>query len=145
MKSRIIVTALFILAAIIAPGQSSSAQQKESDDKTLSPYFFVKSDDPTIDRLPLKATSAMVNIAGVIADVKVTQVYKNEGKHPLEAIYVFPASTRAAVYAMKMTIGERVIVAKIKKRDEARQATKPRNSRARAPLCSNSRGPTCSR
>ena len=40
---------------------------------------------------------------------------------PLEAIYVFPASTRAAVYAMKMTIGERVIVAKIRKRDEARQ------------------------
>jgi len=40
-----------------------------------------------------------VNIAGVIADVKVTQVYKNEGTNPLEAIYVFPASTRAAVYA----------------------------------------------
>jgi Ca-activated chloride channel family protein len=121
MRSRIIVSALFILAASIASGQSGSAQQKEPDDKTLSPYFFVKSDDPTIDRLPLKATSAVVNIAGVIADVKVTQVYRNEGRHPLEAIYVFPASTRAAVYAMNMTIGERVIVAKIKKRDEAKQ------------------------
>ena len=48
-------------------------------------------------------------------------VYKNEGKKPLEAIYVFPASTRAAVYGMKMTIGKRVIEAKIKKRDEARR------------------------
>ena len=109
------------LAASILFGTTGIAQQKESDDKTLSPYFFVKSDDPSVDRLPLKATSAAVSISGVIADVKVTQMYKNEGSHALEAIYVFPASTRAAVYAMKMTIGERTINAKIKKRNEARQ------------------------
>ncbi|HBA55343.1 MAG TPA: trypsin, partial [Syntrophorhabdus aromaticivorans] len=83
--------------------------------------FFVKSDDPDTDRLPLKSTSAEVNIAGVIADVKVAQVYKNEGKKPIEAIYIFPASTRAAVYGMKMTIGKRVIEAKINKREEARR------------------------
>ena len=113
--------AFLFLAACILCSTAGSAQQKESDDKTLSPYFFVKSEDPSVDRLPLKSTSAVVNISGVIADVKVTQVYKNEGSHALEAIYVFPASTRAAVYAMKMTIGERTINAKIKKRDEARQ------------------------
>ncbi len=100
----------------------AAAEEPESGDKTLSPYFFVKSDHPDLDQLPLKSTSAVVNIAGVIADVKVTQVYKNEGKRPIEAIYVFPASTRAAVYGMKMTIGERVIVAKIQKREEARAA-----------------------
>ena len=74
-----------------------------------------------IDQLPLKATSALVNISGVIADVTVTQVYKNEGMKAIEAIYIFPASTRAAVYGMKMVIGKRVIEAKIKKRDEARR------------------------
>ncbi len=99
----------------------ASAQQQVSEDRTLSPYFFVVSDNPDTDRLPLKSTSAAVNISGVIADVLVTQVYKNDGKKPLEAIYVFPASSRAAVYGMKMTIGKRVIEAKIKKRDEARQ------------------------
>jgi Ca-activated chloride channel family protein len=109
------------LIALVLAGMPGRAQQPESGDKTLSPYFLVKSDDPDTDRLPLKSTSADVNIAGVIADVRVTQVYKNEGRNPLEAIYVFPASTRAAVYAMKMTIGERTIIAKIKKRDEARQ------------------------
>ncbi len=98
-----------------------SAQEPENDDKTLSPYFFVKSDDPNVDALPLKATSAQVDIAGVIADVKVKQVYKNEGEQALEAIYIFPGSTRAAVYGMKMTIGERTIVAKIEKKEEARQ------------------------
>jgi len=96
------------------------AQTPEGNDKTLSPYFFVKSDDSSVDQLPLKSTSVDVNIAGVIADVKVTQVYRNAGQKPLEAIYVFPASTRAAVYGMKMTIGERTIIAEIQKREEAR-------------------------
>jgi Ca-activated chloride channel homolog len=99
----------------------ASGQPQESEDRTLSPYFFVNSDNPDTDLLPLKSTSAAVNISGVIADVLVTQVYKNDGLKPLEAIYIFPASTRAAVYGMKMTIGKRVIKAKIKKRDEARR------------------------
>ncbi len=111
----------FVLAASIFIGAAAVAGQGESEDRTLSPYFFVKSESPDVDQLPLKSTTAAVNISGVIADVKVTQVYKNEGKHALEAVYIFPASTKAAVYGMKMTIGERVINAKIKKRDEARR------------------------
>jgi Ca-activated chloride channel family protein len=96
-------------------------QLPEKTDQTLSPYFFVKSDDPTIDQLPLKSTSADIKVVGVIADVTVIQVYRNEGKKSLEAIYIFPASTRAAVYGMKMTIGKRTIVAKIQGRGEARR------------------------
>jgi len=60
--------------------------QNTTSDKTESPYFFVKSDNPTTDQLPLKSTKAAVNITGVIADVTVTQVYKNEGQSTLEAI-----------------------------------------------------------
>ena len=102
--------------------QIQDTPSQESDpDKTLSPYFFVKTTNPGLDQLPLKATSAKVNIAGVIADVTVVQEYANEGKNPIEAIYVFPASTRAAVYSMKMTIGERTIVAKISEREKARK------------------------
>lgn len=95
--------------------------EDKGDDKTLSPYFYVNSDIPGEDQLPLKHTEADVNIAGVIADVVVTQVYVNEGTKPIEAIYVFPASTRAAVYGMTMTIGERVLYAKIKEREQARK------------------------
>jgi Ca-activated chloride channel family protein len=61
----------------------------------------------------------VVDIAGVIADVKVTQVYKNEGRSPIEALYVFPGSPWAAVYGVKMTIGERVQSAKIAERQAA--------------------------
>ena len=40
---------------------------------------------------------------------------------PINARYVFPASTRAAVYAMRMRIGDQVIVARIKEREKAKQ------------------------
>jgi Ca-activated chloride channel homolog len=60
-------------------------------------------------------------VAGVIADVKVRQIYRNEGSRPINASYVFPASTRAAVYAMRMQIGNEIIVAKIKEREQAKK------------------------
>jgi len=112
---------LFFVFAILAFTVSAQSQPMEEANKTLSPYFFVKCDDASIDQLPLKSTSADVKVVGVIADVVVTQIYKNEGKKPLEAIYIFPASTRAAVYGMKMTIGKRTIIAKIQERNEARR------------------------
>jgi Ca-activated chloride channel family protein len=120
LKKRNIIGILLFLVFLM-PLNLTCSQVEESEDKTLSPYFFVKSDDPETDQLPLKSTSAKVSIAGVIADVKISQVYKNEGKNVLEAIYIFPASTRAAVYDMKMTIGEREIFAIIQEKEQARQ------------------------
>jgi Ca-activated chloride channel family protein len=89
--------------------------------RTESPYFFVQSDDPTVDRLPLKATRVDVRVAGVIADVTVTQEYRNEGTRPIEARYVFPGSTRAAVYAMSVQLGDRRLTAKIREKQQAKQ------------------------
>ena len=117
--SKVFLSFIFALLILIVSG--AQGQPMEETNKTLSPYFFIKSDDPSVDQLPLKSTSADVKVVGVIADVIVTQVYKNEGKKPLEAIYIFPASTRAAVYGMKMTIGKRTIIAKIQERKEARR------------------------
>ncbi|MFH1767952.1 MAG: VIT domain-containing protein [Candidatus Omnitrophota bacterium] len=92
----------------------------EEEKENLSPYFFVESDDASLDRFPLLETKAEVNIAGVIAAVKLTQVYKNEGKRTIEAVYVFPLGTKSAIHRMKMKIGERVIEANIEKREAAK-------------------------
>jgi Ca-activated chloride channel family protein len=96
-----------------------AAQGEPSPDKTLSPYFFVENGDPAIDRLPLKDTRVDVAIAGVIADVTVRQVYENRGTRPIHARYVFPASIRAAVYGMTMTVGNVRTVARIRERQTA--------------------------
>jgi Ca-activated chloride channel family protein len=109
----------WLVLLVIALFSFSGSAQTEKD-KTLSPYFFVQG-DPKVDQLPLKDTRAQIDVSGVIADVKVTQTYRNEGSRPINARYVFPASTRAAVYAMRMKIGNEVIVAKIKEREKAKQ------------------------
>jgi len=89
--------------------------------KVLSPYFFVQSEDPTVDPFPLLETKAKVDIAGVIAAIELTQVYKNEGKRTIEAIYVFPLGTKSAIHAMRMKIGNRIIEAKIEERAAAKR------------------------
>lgn len=86
-----------------------------------APYIVVTSDNATPDSLPLKSTRAEVQIAGVMAHVTVTQVYENLGDIALEAVYVFPGSTDAAVFGMQMRIGDRVTKAKIEKRETARR------------------------
>jgi Ca-activated chloride channel family protein len=106
--------------AFIQKALAGIPQATEGEDKTLSPYFFVFSDNPETDLFPLKATSAKVDVSGVIADVKVSQTYANDGKNVLEAMYIFPLSSRAAVYAMTMTIGDRTIEAVIKEKEEAK-------------------------
>jgi Ca-activated chloride channel family protein len=121
MTMRRIIATLMGFTLPLLLGGTILAQSESKDDKTLSPYFFVKSDDAELDRLPLKSTSVEAKISGVIADVHVAQTYKNEAKRPIEAIYVFSGSTRAAVYAMRMVIGERTIVAEIRKREDARR------------------------
>ena len=87
--------------------------------KTESPYFFVQSDDPTVDRLPLKRTEVNVHISGVIADVTVTQHYRNEGQRPIEAKYVFPGSTKAAVNGLTVRLADRLITAHIREKQQA--------------------------
>ena len=87
---------------------------------TESPYFFVKSDDPSVDRLPLKSTEVDVKVSGVIADVRVTQTYRNEGSRAIEAKYVFPGSTKAAVGGLNVRLADRLITAQIREKQQAR-------------------------
>ncbi|MGE0329112.1 MAG: VIT domain-containing protein [Ramlibacter sp.] len=88
--------------------------------RAASPYFFVKSTEPGLDRMPLKSTDVDVKISGVIADVTVVQHYRNEGNRPIEARYIFPGSTQAAVHGMNVRLGERLITAQIREKQLAR-------------------------
>ncbi len=106
----------FCLTVAWSPAHADDASAAPAE----GPYFHIASTDPTVDRLPLKSTKVDVRIAGVIADVTVTQRYRNEGQRAIEARYVFPGSTRAAVHAMQVRLGERVLVAKIEEKQRAR-------------------------
>lgn len=126
--------------AIFFAGHVAAQRGDDNADKTLSPYFVVLSENPEVDGLPLKATSVKTSIVGSIADVTVSQLYVNTGKHALEAIYTFPMSTRAAVYAMQMKIGSRRITAKIEEKKKAREDyEKAKSEGKRASLLEQSR------
>jgi len=115
MKKLIFIVGLIIC---LVPFTASWGAKEE---KVLSPYFFVQSDNPALDPFPLLETKAKVDIAGVIAEIELTQVYKNEGKRTIEAIYCFPLGTKSAIHAMRMKIGNRVIEAKIEERAAAKR------------------------
>jgi Ca-activated chloride channel homolog len=110
-----------VKASVLVILISAPVYAEQGHDQTLSPYFFVEGGDFVLDRFPLKDTDVTVNISGVIADVLVTQTYANEGTRPINARYVFPASTRAAVHGLKMVVGNQVVTARIKEREAAKQ------------------------
>ncbi|MDR3221246.1 MAG: VIT and VWA domain-containing protein, partial [Candidatus Accumulibacter sp.] len=112
-----------VLSVLFAPPAQARPEDApdRAADQVASPYFYLPGGDPAVDALPLKATDVEVRIAGVIADVTVTQTYKNEGTRPIEAKYVFPGSTRAAVHGMQVRLADRLIEARIREKQQAKQ------------------------
>jgi len=110
-----------ILLLVLCASGNLIAQHRSPSDKSGSPYFLLDSEFGGQEHFPLVSTKVRANIVGPVADVVVEQVYRNDGKDPIEAVYVFPASTRAAVYDLVMKIGDRKIQAEIKKKEEARR------------------------
>jgi Ca-activated chloride channel family protein len=116
MKQKAGLAVLAMVFMVLWCVQVFAAAEKES----LSPYFLVQGAGDT-EAFPLLSTSADVHIAGMTAQTELKQVYKNDGKKTIEAVYIFPLGTKAAVNAMRMQIGTRVIEADIHKNEEARQ------------------------
>lgn len=115
---------IMILACCLvlwAGGEENVRADSATAEKTLSPYFFVEGEDSGTDNFPLKNTDVEVSVTGVIAEVTVRQTYANMGGEVINGRYIFPGSTRAAVHGMKMVIGERVIEAVIKEKEQARK------------------------
>ncbi|MDB4423815.1 VIT domain-containing protein [Akkermansiaceae bacterium] len=102
-------TPLFISLISIAVGSEKS------------PYFEIGGDHE-IDCFPLKSSHSAVTITGSIADITLTQIYTNDGNKTIDATYLFPASSGAAVHGMMMKIGDRTIKAEIQEKKKARQA-----------------------
>jgi len=120
MTLRAGVAAVAMLSCLLSTSMADPYPEDKAG-KTLSPYFWVENGDPQLDQLPLKSTDVSVVVSGVMADVTVRQRYCNTGSRPISARYVFPASTRAAVHGMTMTVGDHVITAVIKEREAAQK------------------------
>ncbi len=121
-KHRKILCLLSMLLLITSYVPVAHAEEEtENEDKTRSPYFFVESEEVGVDSFPLKSTNVTTNIQGIIADTYVVQTYANEGTKPINASYVFPASTKVTIHGMQMRIGNQTVTATIKEKEEAKE------------------------
>ena len=122
-----------LLALLVAILPAFTHAENPDEDKTFAPYFQIITGDAGGEFFPLKSTAVDAHISGVIAEVEVVQTYANLGDHPIEALYVFPASTRAAVHGMTMQVGDRTIHAVVREKREAKatyEKAKAENKRA---------------
>ena len=74
--------------------------------------------------LPLKHTAYEAKIAGAVSSVRVQQQYHNPHENKIEAVYVFPLPTDAAVTDFLMTVGKRTIRGIIREKKEAERIYK---------------------
>lgn len=65
-------------------------------------------------------TDMDVTVSGQVLRVRVTQAFRNTSNQWMEATYLYPLPDEGAVDTMKMVVGQRVIIGKIKRRQEAR-------------------------
>lgn len=83
--------------------------------------LFGQLSDGNLVPAPLQHTDVQARIQGHVGAVQVTQTYANPWSTKIEAVYVFPLPTTAAVSEFVMTIGERKIRGIVRERAEAEQ------------------------
>lgn len=101
-------------------GVETEEPEEQEEDALLAPYFIIRNEDVSLDVFPLKSTEVTTNINGIIAETRVVQTYANEGDTPINASYVFPTAPSVTVHGMTMQIGDNLVTAKIKEKEEAR-------------------------
>lgn len=113
--------AMFLAAPAAAVYGAGGWEEGDEEDQILAPYLWIENEDAAVDSFPLKETEVNTNINGVIAETYVTQVYTNQGEKPVNASYVFPASESVTVHGMTMQIGDQLVTAQIKEKEEAKE------------------------
>src|SRR2546428_443873 len=114
-----LTVAMAILTALLVGGGPARAEEKPIPGSGA--LDAIGPGGKPLGACPLRHTDVAVEISGFVARVTVTQVFASRFTEPVEAIYTFPLSDRAAVDAMSMRTGERTIRGEIKRREEARR------------------------
>ncbi|MCS6880413.1 MAG: VIT domain-containing protein [Oscillochloridaceae bacterium] len=77
--------------------------------------------EASLPPVPLEHTTITVEVVGPLAETIVTQRFRNRHHAALDALYVFPLPSEAAVSALELRVGERLICGTVQPRAEARR------------------------
>jgi Ca-activated chloride channel family protein len=130
MKNLLLLVGMLFCAITATAQFNQSSSPNTGEDWSGSPRLLVQKGNA--QDVELASTTVTGAIVGVIADVNIRQVYVNHGTKPIEAVYVFPGSTRAAVYAMTMTVGNHIIRSVIREKEQARREYTAAKSQGRS-------------
>ncbi|MDB6067210.1 MAG: hypothetical protein JWR26_3418 [Pedosphaera sp.] len=78
--------------------------------------------------LPLKGVECNFSVRGGVAEVCMSQIFRQENPKPLDCEYLFPLPADASVYFCEADVNGRIIRAEIKKLEEARQIAAERKA-----------------
>src|SRR5437016_11763793 len=78
--------------------------------------------------LPLKGVECDFSVVSGIAEVSMTQIFRQDNEKPLDCEYLFPLPADASVYFCEADINGRTIRAQVRERQEARQIAAEENA-----------------
>jgi Ca-activated chloride channel family protein len=120
MMIRILLGGALCTAVVLALAAGRAGAAALPDDTGLAGRITAEAGGKSI-HFPSLKTDIVADIQGDLATVTVTQTFVNPTATPLNAKYLFPLHKEAAVFAMTMDVGDELVEAKIREREEARQ------------------------
>lgn len=118
MKSPLISKFLKGLSLVLVLCTSLSARAEGEQNKSAG-YLYAESAEKQEIILPLKKTSAHLELTGGIIHADVKQSFQNTTQKFLEATYVFPLPSQATVTNFEMIYKNKIIKSVVKERKEA--------------------------
>ncbi len=119
--------ALSVITLLLAGGAQAATL---NDAKTGQ--LLLRTGNPGEYRVaPTVETEVAIEVTGVIARTRLSQVFHNPGTEFVEGVYVFPLPEKAAVDHLWMRIGERAIEGVIQEKEEARRTYQKAKSEGR--------------
>src|SRR5262249_28706589 len=118
----VIALSLVNLSVLLLAGAARAAAAVSLSDVKEGELLFRTGEPGVYEPAPVLASDIHVEVAGIVARSRVTQIFKNPTDHFMEAVYVFPLAENAAVDGLHMVIGERVVEGKIAENGEAKKA-----------------------
>ncbi len=115
----------FVLLGSFTQAEEAPAQsdwQEMRMDEVAGGELLVRSGDGELyARTPLLDQQVEITIHGMIATTLLRQRFKNDSDQWLEAVYVFPLPDESGVMQMRMRVGDREIIGRVKEKNEARE------------------------
>ncbi len=121
--------AVAIALSVLTLALATSAQAAMPNDAKAGQLLLKTGGEYTA--APTVETEVAIQVTGIVARTRVSQVFHNPGTEFVEGVYVFPLPEKAAVDHLWMRIGERAIEGQIQEKEEAKKTFEKAKSEGR--------------